>query len=60
MLKKRVFAAVYALALALAIPAQIQAMDCYPGRVVVAPDGYPYCEPFIGNDCLYCEVSEKG
>jgi hypothetical protein len=59
MLKRRVIAAVYALALVFAIPARVQAMDCYSGRVVMGTDGVPYCEPFIGDDCLYCEVVDK-
>ena len=58
-MKRRVIAVVYALALALAVPAHVQAMDCYPGKVVLYPDGYSYCEPFIGGECLYCEVVEK-
>lgn len=60
MSKRRVIAVLYALALALAIPAHIQAMDCYPGKLVRDPQGYNYCEPFIGNECLYCEVVDKG
>lgn len=59
MFKRRLIAALYALALTLAIPAQLRA-ECYYGKVFVHPDGLPYCEPFLGGECMYCEVVDKG
>lgn len=59
-MKRRVIAVLYAIALTLAIPVRIQAMECWPGKICPSPDGYPFCEPFIGGECLYCEVVHKG
>lgn len=59
-MKRRVIALLYALALVVAVPAQVEAMDCYPGKVFLRPDGFGYCEPFLGGECLYCEVFDRG